>query len=124
MSADFFLNGRENESTSLLNLISSQNLHRIKSKSKDEAYGFILANLVEVEEVKCRCFIIKSQGAWDFMATKEEQSLILIPYGFSPTGLGSATARGHTVLIPVDDKEARSPSICLNRQPPLVREEG
>lgn len=118
------MNGRENESTSLLNLISSQNLHRIKSKSKDEAYGFILANLVEVEEVKCRCFIIKSQGAWDFMATKEEQSLILIPYGFSPTGLGSATARGHTVLIPVDDKEARSPSICLNRQPPLVREEG
>ncbi|MEA5536604.1 hypothetical protein [Crocosphaera sp. XPORK-15E] len=123
LTADFFLNGRENESKSLLNLTSVQDQHRIKSKSKDEAYGFILATLINVEDANCRCLIIKSQEAWDFMATSE-QSLILIPYGFSPTGIGAATAKGHTVLIAVDDKDTPSESICLSRQPRLIREEG
>jgi len=123
LTKDFLLHGREEESESLLNLISSNAQHRIKSNSKKEAYGFILATLLNNEEANCRCLIIKSQRAWDDMAASK-QSLILIPYGFLPDSRGLAIAKGHTILLAVDDKNARRPYIELKRQTRLDREEG
>jgi len=96
---------------------------RVKSNSQTEAYGFILATIVNVETANCRCLIIKSQEEWDFMATSP-QSLVLIPYKFLPSGIGAATSNGHTVIIPVDDKDTHSDAIHLTRLPRLVREEG
>jgi len=123
LTKDFLLHGREEESELLLNLISSNAQHLIKSNSRKEAYGFILASLLNNEEANCRCLIIQSQQAWNDMAASK-QSLILIPYGFLPDSVGLAIAKGHTVLLAVDDKDARRPSIELKRQTRLDREEG
>ncbi len=123
LTKDFLLHGREEESESLLNLISSNAQHLIKSNSKKEAYGFILATLLNNEEANCRCLIIQSQQAWNDMAASK-QSLILIPYEFLPDSVGLATAKGNTVLLAIDDKDTRKPSIELKRQTRLDREEG
>ncbi|MFM1842336.1 MAG: hypothetical protein RLZZ490_1072, partial [Cyanobacteriota bacterium] len=123
LTQDFLLHGREEESESLLNLIFSNAQHLIKSNSKKEAYGFILATLLNNEEANCRCLIIQSQQAWNDMAASK-QSLILIPDGFLPDSVGFATAKGHTVLLAIDDKDARRSPIELKRQTRLDREEG
>jgi hypothetical protein len=122
VTPEFILHGRDDESNSLANLVSGPpNIYRIKSLSKKEAYGFIVASLMTDNASSSRCLIIKSQDSWDRMA-ESRQSLILIPIGFQPNGVGCAVANGHIVLLAVDDADAQMASITLNRQPRLVRE--
>lgn len=124
MTEEFLLHGRDDESRSLANLVSgTPNIYRIKSSSKKEAYGFILASLMNEDAFSSRCLIIKSQDSWDRMA-ESCQSLILIPIGFQPNGMGCAVANRHIVLLAVDDKDTQQASITLNRQQRLVREAG
>lgn len=123
LTQEFLLHGRENESDQLLDLISNNNKYTIQSNSKKEAYGFILATLLRDEKAKCRCLVIKSQKDWDYMAYSD-QSLILIPYEFSPDRIGYATQKGHTVLIPMDDQDNPLDPISLPRQSRPDREDG
>jgi hypothetical protein len=119
----FLLHGRDDESKSLGNLVSgTPNIYRIKSRSKQEAYGFMLASIMTNDASSSRCLIVKSQESWDLMAQSNCQSLILIPIGFQPNGLGCAVANKHIVLLAVDDIDTQIASITLNRQPRLVRE--
>lgn len=122
LTADFMTYKREKESNDLLSLINADNSYTIKSNSKNEAYGFILATLLNHELANCRCLIIKSQQAWDYIVASD-QPLILIPYGFSPNGIGLATNKGHSVLISIDDNDTRKALISLERQSRLDREE-
>jgi len=122
LNTEFFLYER-NDEIDLVNKILSGDagIHRIKSRSKKEAYGFILSFLQVNEIYHARCLIIKSQSAWDVIASSS-QSLILVPYGFNPNGIGSAVANGHTVILAIDDKESADASVTLNHQPRLIRQ--
>ncbi len=119
----FLLNGRDDESKSFGNLVSgTPNIYRIKSPSKKEAYGFMLASLLANDAFRSRCLIVKNQVSWDLMTQSNCQSLVLIPMGFQPNSIGCAVKNKHTVLLAVDDKDSQMVSITLHRQPRLVRE--
>ncbi|MBS9834204.1 hypothetical protein [Vibrio alginolyticus] len=123
LNSKFLLHKRENEAISLTNIVTAGNaeVHRIKAVSKIEAYGFILATLVNNDEANSRCLVIKSQESWDLMAASE-QNLVLIPHEFTPSGIGVALANNHTVVIATDNKDTQGASINLNRQSRITRE--
>jgi len=122
LKAEFFLHERKEELDLLTKLISGDaGVHRIKSRSKIEAYGFILSMMLMADMYHSRCLIIKNQKAWDLM-TSSTQPLILIPNGFSPNNIGVTVTKGHTVLLPVDDKDTRDTSVILSHQPRLIRQ--
>ena len=124
LTTDFFLHERDEESKTLISLIlGAPNIYRIKSSSKNEAYGFILALLMTNDALSSRCLIIKNQHSWDLMADSN-QSLILIAKGFQPNSTGFAVSKGHTVLLSADDKDPQSASVTLNRQPRTIRQAG
>jgi hypothetical protein len=124
ISSDFLLHGRETESKIFADIVEGQpEVYRIKSLSKIEAYGFILASISNSDFANPRALIILNQEAWNLMAASENP-LILIPHGFSPTGLGLARSRGHIVIIAVDDQDSNFESITLNRQNRLIRQKG
>lgn len=123
LSSDFFRHGREEESKILLDLIDGKaDVHRVQAASVNESYGFILSVLCDLDWAVSKCVVIKSQESWDLMSTGHS-SLILIPLGFTPTGLGLAAQNGNHVLLPVDEKENANAVLKLDRQPRLVREE-
>lgn len=122
LTPDFLLHERDEEQELLKGLLAgSPNIHRVKSRSKNEAYGFILAVIRSDEALSSRCLIVKNQASWDLMASSD-QLLILIPKGFHPNGIGTAVANGHLVLLAVDEKDAKDASIILSHQPRLVRQ--
>lgn len=122
LTTNFILYARENETQNLDRLMSSKaNVQRIKANSKNEAYAFILAVIQNNEIGNSRGLVIKNQESWNLMS-ESKQPLILIPYGFIPSGLGAALTNGHTVILPVDDKETQSANIALNRRPRLLQE--
>ncbi|MPQ76334.1 hypothetical protein [Hydrogenovibrio sp. JE_KL2] len=122
LTTSFFKHNRENEISELSNFLTKgSGVFRILSTSKAEAYGFVLAVIQTNEIFGSRALFIKSQESWDFML-ENDQPLILVPYGFQPTNIGAATAKNHLVII-IDDQYAKSPSLTLERQPRLVREE-
>lgn len=124
LTTEFFLHERDEVSKTLISLIlGAPNIYRIKSSSKNEAYGFILALLMTNDALSARCLIIKNQHSWDLMVDSN-QSLILIAKGFQPNGIGSAVSKGHTVLLAVDDKDTQAASATLNRQPRTIRQIG
>lgn len=124
LTAEFLLHEREEEFKAIESLfLGPPSIHRIKSASKAEAYGFTIASLVRSDSANARCLIVKSQAAWDLSASSD-QNLILIPYGFLPNGMGAAVSNGHTILVAVDYKDTHSESIFLRQQPRLVRQEG
>ncbi len=123
LNSEFLLHDRQQESKLLLELVSNNRaVHRVKASSRAEAYGFVLSTLIGNEIANSKCLIIKSQESWDSMATSD-QNLILIPYGFLPTGIGSAVSNNHTVVVVVDDKDNHASSMKLTRQPRLTRED-
>lgn len=120
--AEFFIQNRENEVSTLNKFLSEgSGVFRIFSNSKAEAYGLVLAIIQRNEAFASNALFIKSQESWDFML-ENGQPLILVPYGFQPTNMGAATTKNHRVVI-VDDQYAKSPSLTLERQPRLIREE-
>jgi hypothetical protein len=122
LTVECILHEREEEVKSLNSLISGKaDIYRIKSSSKNEAYAFLLGSFLNNEVSSARCLVIKTQEAWDLM-TESKQGLMLIPYGFVPSGMGVAVANGHMVFLVVDDKDTHSASIVLNRQPRLTKE--
>lgn len=124
ISSGFLLHNRAKESKTIDNIVSGQPaLHWIKSASKAEAYGFILASFIDSDIAKSRCLIIKDQESWDFIASSN-QSLILVPLGFLPSGIGAAVSSGHSVIIATDEKDTHDETIFLNRQSRLDRQEG
>lgn len=123
LTTKFFLHERDKEFKTLTSLIlGAPNIYRIKSSSKNEAYGFTLSLLMNSDELSARCLIVKNQKSWDLMANST-QSLILLPKGFLPNGIGVAVSNGHTVLLAVDDKDTQKASVMLSNQPRLIRQE-
>ncbi|TXL14246.1 hypothetical protein BMR04_13555 [Methylococcaceae bacterium HT3] len=126
ITSDFLLHNREKESKAIDEIVTKQpGSHLIKSESKIEAYGFILASFLDSDIAKCRCLIIKDQESWDCI-TSRKQSLILVPLGFTPSGKGTAVSNGHTVISAIDEKDIKADKadICLSHQSRLDRQEG
>lgn len=118
----FFLHNREEEAKKLKRLLHGEpSIYRIKSRSINEAYGFIFSVIKEASDLNPRCLIVKTQSAWDMIANSD-QTLILVPQGFQPIGLGAAVSKGHTVLIAVDEKSTENSSINLMHHSRLVRQ--
>lgn len=122
LKGEFFLYDREDELSTLKNSLNNlPGVYRVKAKSKNEAYGFILSSILTDEFLKASCLVVKSQSAWNLMASSK-QSLILIPLGFQPDGIGTAISNGHRVLYAVDDKDNRDTCVVLTHQQRLLRE--
>jgi len=122
LNTEFFLHNREEEAKELKRLLHGDpSIYRIKSRSINEAYGFILSVIKEALGLSPRCLIVRTQSAWDMIANSD-QNLILIPQGFQPIGLGAAVNKGHTVLIAVDEKSTENFSINLTHHSRLIRQ--
>lgn len=122
LTHEFLLYGRKVEAGSLVDsLVAGETcVHRVKAESKIEAYGFLLSALSNDERAKSRCLIIKSQKSWDAMITSE-QSLILIPEGFHPTGMGAAVSNNHYIILAVNKYDKLKCLVNLSRQPRIER---
>jgi len=122
LKSEFFLYDREEELNTLKNALSgSPNIYRVKAKSKNEAYGFVLSSILEDDVLKTSCLVVKSQNAWDLMASSKH-SLILVPLGFQPDGIGVAVSNGHKVLYVIDDKDSKDACVNLTYHQRLARE--
>ncbi|KYG97087.1 hypothetical protein ABEW24_24730 [Paenibacillus jamilae] len=122
LTKDFFLYERDIEQMTLRRLLEgSPSVIRIKSQSKIEAYAFLLANLQQNESYAARCLVVNNQSGWDFIS-ESNQTLILIPNGFQPNGIGSAVNKGHYVLISVDQNDMNKSMIVLQKQPRIARQ--
>ncbi|MCP4049866.1 MAG: hypothetical protein GY730_04085 [bacterium] len=121
LTTEFFLHSREKEQLEFSKYIQSPSVCKVKSNSKNEAYGFILSVLQNIDSADSRCVVIKSQDEWDVMS-QSNYNLILIPLGFSPSGIGVAVTNGHQVVLCIDEKDVSDENIHLDRQPRLVRE--
>jgi hypothetical protein len=117
LSMELFLNGRDQEKEELLKkLENASTIIRVKAQSKNEAYGFVLASLKTSSIFSNRVLIVKDQSSWDWLV-EFETPLVLIPEGFTPTGLGSAVSKGHYVIETLGDYESASANIQLERMP-------
>jgi hypothetical protein len=72
---------------------------RVKSYSELEAYAFVLATLMQDEDLASRLLIVRDRSSWDILLDTQN-SLILIPRGFTPENIGYAKQKGHLVIIP------------------------
>jgi hypothetical protein len=119
LTIDFFLHERERDAD--INLTSPA-IYYVKAESVREAYGFILS-VIQQDEIFCsRCLIVNNQQTWDYISSKYEQSLILIPRGFIPENKGIAS-RVHSIIIAIDNNYAQSGNLIeLKRQSRLIRE--
>jgi hypothetical protein len=114
---DLFLNARDEEKTNLLNgLKGGASVLRVKCQSKKESYGFILTVLMQEDRYTSRTLIVKNQAAWDWVMDFN-QPLILIPENFTPNGIGGAIAKGHHVIMAIDNLDSAQSTIELNRMP-------
>lgn len=112
-----FLNARDKEKTNLLNgLEGKASVLRVKYQSKKESYGFILTTIMQDVKYTSRVLIVKNQSAWDWVMDFK-QPLILIPENFTPNGIGGAVAKGHHVIMAIDNQDSAEPTIELNRMP-------
>lgn len=100
ISSSLVLNGREEESEELYNLLldNPQNIV-VKGSTPEEAYAFCLATLNETEELISRTLVVRSEEAWDYLIDSNNP-LVLIPYQFTPENMGYAKKQGHCILIP------------------------
>jgi hypothetical protein len=123
LTTDFFLYERNDAVEKLNTLLAGQpNIIRVKSRLINEAYGFILSIIQNDPTLSARCLVIKKQEEWDLMA-QSNQELILIPKDFYPSGLGAAVAKGHIVLMAVDEKSSQNTDINLDHQQRLIKTE-
>lgn len=115
LSPDLFVKSRDAERNKFINeLAGKASILRVKAQSKLEAYGFILVSLMLKDEYAGNVLIVKNQMAWDWLLDFD-QSLILIPNGFSPCTLGSAVTKGHHVVVPITIRDSASAHIALSR---------
>lgn len=73
------------------------------------------------DEALANCLVVKSQESWDLIATSEK-NLVLIPYEFTPNGIGVALSNNHTVIIATDNRDSHDALIKLSRQSRITRE--
>ncbi|MFC4387840.1 hypothetical protein ACFOZ1_08450 [Gracilibacillus marinus] len=122
LNKEFFLYSRGQEEKELIKLLKEKsNVIKIKSKSKSEAYGFLLSVIQKYPEMSSRCLVINEQTSWDHMASSD-QNLILIPNEFDPKGIGYALDKNHSVLMAVDDKSIDNVSININKHSRIERQ--
>jgi hypothetical protein len=115
LNSELFINGRESEKEELFKRLGNNaSIIRIKAQSKNEANGFILSALMKNSVFSNRVIIVKEQSAWDWVL-EFDNSLILIPEGFTPKALGSAIAKGHFVIEALGDYDSASADIRLER---------
>lgn len=123
LTTDFFLYGRDNEQEQLLKLLEgAPNVYRVKSRSKLEAYAFLLSVITNNEGLKSRCLVVSNQTAWDSISSANQQ-LILIANGFQPNNIGAAKEKGNHILLAIDEKDTKDPSIVLSQQARLARQQ-
>ena len=123
LTCDYFTQGRNNELTNIQHrLKGSPEKHTVKAASYYDALGFTLAAIKSLESLSARFLIVKDQLSWDTIISSES-SLILLPDGFQPTGIGDAIQRGHHVLQAVDNYSPTNETIKLNRRQRLVQQE-
>ncbi len=112
-----FLNARDTEKKNLLERLDGRaSVLCVKSQSKKESYGFILTVLMQEDKYTSRTLIVKNQDAWDWVMDFDH-SLILIPENFTPIGIGGAIAKGHHVIMAIDNLNSTESTIELNRMP-------
>jgi hypothetical protein len=117
LSSELFINGRDGEKEELFKRLGNNpSIIRIKAQSKNEAYGFVLSSLRKNSVFSNRVLIVKEQSAWDWLL-EFDNSLVLIPEGFTPKALGSAIVKGHFVIEALGDYDSASADIQLERMP-------
>jgi hypothetical protein len=117
LSSELFINGRDGEKEELFKRLGNHpSIIRIKAQSKNEAYGFVLSSLRKNSVFSNRVLIVKEQSSWDWLL-EFDNSLVLIPDGFTPKALGSAIVKGHFVIEALGDYDSASADIQLERMP-------
>ncbi|KAF5043162.1 hypothetical protein DSECCO2_505080 [anaerobic digester metagenome] len=118
-TAELVLNGRSEQSESLITkLMGVPSLIHVKANSENEAYAFALATIAKTEDLAPRALIVKDQISWNLLL-ETQNSLILIPQGFTPENRGYAKQKGHFVIIPVNSTDSRMTSneIIIEKMP-------
>lgn len=118
-TSELVLNGRSEQSESLITkLMGSPSLIHVKANSENEAYAFTLAIIAKTEDFASRALIVKDQISWNLLLDTQN-SLILIPQGFTPENIGYAKQKGHFVIIPLNSTDSKmiSNEIILEKMP-------
>jgi len=109
---ELIFNGRAEQSESLSKALKGNSkIIRVKSYSELEAYAFVLATLMQDEDLASRLLIVRDRSSWDILLDTQN-SLILIPRGFTPENIGYAKQKGHLVIIPGSSNISESSSQC------------
>ncbi len=107
---ELVLNGCSEQSKSLSKkLMGAPSLIYVKANTENEAYAFTLATITQNNDLAPRALIVKDQISWNFLL-ETQNSLILVPKGFSPENIGYAKQKGHSVVIPVDSSNPKMTS--------------
>lgn len=99
---ELVLNGRSEQSEVLTKkLMGTPLLIHVKANSENEAYAFTLATIKKSDDLIPRTLIVKDQTSWNSLL-ETQNSLILVPQGFSPENIGYAKQKGHFIAIPIN----------------------
>ncbi len=121
LTTEFFLKSREEETKKLTSGLEVKgSVLRVKALSEREAYGFVLASLKSSDELSSRALIVRNQTTWDQLIDSNN-TLVLIPLEFKPGNIGSAVRNGHNVVLALDNRDATSADIQLDRMSRQLR---
>ena len=99
LSPNLTLKSREEQIKQLFHLLSKSpsKIIVVSPRSEEESYAFIINALGTNEEYAKKVRVIISQEIWDSTINNNE-SLILLYQGFTPSNIGVAITKGHFVI--------------------------